>query len=152
MSLSSAKSTNPTIVLVPGCWHTAAHYKESLDLLQNAGYPTKNVHLPSLNSSDAPHQTVTADIDCVRETILPLIDQGENVILLMHSYGGCPGAAAAKGLSQAERPGLGAVIGLIFFAGYLVQAGHSVVQTAAEPIPWLIDEVSEPTFFFCFRK
>jgi hypothetical protein len=144
--MSSFAKPKPTIVLVPGCWHIPAHYQELIDLLQNAGHPIEFANLPSLNPIDAPRQTVTADIDAVRQKILSQVNQGNDVILLSHSYGGCAGGAAAKGLSPAERPDSGAVIGLVWFAGYLVQENHSVVQTAAEPLPWVTDEASEHPF------
>jgi dienelactone hydrolase len=144
--MSSSTKPKPAIVLVPGCWHVPAHYQELIEILQNAGYPTELVNLPSLNPTDGFAHTITADIDAVREKLLSQVDQGKDVILLNHSYGGCPGGAAAKGLSPAERPGSGAVIGLVYFAGYLVQENHSVVQTAAEQYPWLTDEVSDLPF------
>lgn len=141
-SSSAAKSAQPAIVLVPGCWHVPAHYQELIDLLQHAGHSVDVVDLPSLNPSNASKQTVEADIAAVREKLLAQVDQGKDVILLSHSYGGCPGGAAAKGLSKAERPDSGAVVGLVWFAAYLVQDTHSVVQTCGEPLPWLTDEAS----------
>lgn len=146
--MSSSTNPKPAIVLAPGCWHVPAHYQELVDLLQKAGYSTEIASLPSLNPTDGLQQTIEADIDAVRQKLLAQVDQGKDVILLSHSYGGCPGGAAAKGLSRAERqPGSGAVIGLVWFAGYLVQETHSVVQTAGEPLPWLTDEVSRPSLF-----
>ncbi|PYI00187.1 alpha/beta-hydrolase [Aspergillus ellipticus CBS 707.79] len=134
-------SPKPTIVFVPGAWHTPAHYEEMLDLLQNAGYPTKSINLPSVNATHPHRQTLAADVDAVRESLLKLVDQGKEVILLMHSYGGCPGGAAAKGLSRMERSRPGAVVGLLFLSAFLVQEGHSVVQTAGGKLnDWVIDQ------------
>lgn len=49
----------------------------------------------------------------------------------MHSYGGCPGGAAAKGLSKHERTSTGrtgGVIGLVFIAAVLTDEGDSLIS------------------------
>ncbi|PWY73011.1 alpha/beta-hydrolase [Aspergillus heteromorphus CBS 117.55] len=131
---------NPTIVFVPGAWHTPAPYKDMLELLQNAGYPIQSVSLPSVNGKYTERQTLAADVEAVRETLLRVVDQGKEVVLLMHSYGGCAGGAAAKGLSPVQRTGPGAVIGLVFLAAFLVQEGHSLVQTAGGKLDtWVVE-------------
>lgn len=96
--------SKPTIVLIPGAWHTPAHFELFLQQLHDAGYTTSSKQLPSVGSADPKNQSVTADMDFIPESLLlPELDQGKDVILIMHSYGGSPGSAAAKGLSKAER-------------------------------------------------
>ena len=54
--------------------------------------------------------------------------------LVMHSYGGCPGSAAAGGLSKAARTAAGkqgGIIGLIFMCGFIAHEG-----VFAEDIAW----------------
>ncbi|KAH6976165.1 Alpha/beta hydrolase fold-1 [Ilyonectria sp. MPI-CAGE-AT-0026] len=122
--------SKPTIVLIPGAWHTPAHFELFLQQLYDAGYPTSSRQLPSVGSADPKNQSVTADMDFIRENLLlPEIDQGKDVILIMHSYGGSPGGAAAKGLSKAERTASGrkgGIIGLIFMCAFLSNEGDSI--------------------------
>ncbi|KAH8705407.1 Alpha/beta hydrolase fold-1 [Talaromyces proteolyticus] len=140
----SSGNPKPTIALVTGAWHSPKHYHELLNLLNKAGFPTECVKLPSVNSQDPENQTLAADVDAIREKLLlPLIHQGREVVLLMHSYGGCVGGAAAKGLSRAElgSEATGAVIGLVFFAAFLVPEGNSVIQTAGGKLAtWIVDK------------
>ena len=71
--------------------------------------------------------------------ILPLLDrEKKNVILVMHSYGACPGSAAAKGLGVKERRAEGketAVIGQICFASILPKEGENVVDHMGGKLP-----------------
>lgn len=131
VSLVTAAS-NPTFVLVPGAWHSPVHYNFLISHLESAGFPTVAKRLPSVNSINPKAVSVTTDATFIRNQILiPLLDQGKNVVLVMHSYGGSPGAAAAKGLSKVERIAAdqpGGIIGLIFIAALLVPQGVSLKQ------------------------
>lgn len=131
----------PYIALVPGAWHSPIHYQELLDLFESAGYPTKSVQLPSVGSPDPKKESVTGDAAAIREKLLlPLIEDGKDVVLLMHSYGGCPGAAAATGLSKTEREeNGGGIIGLVFIAAFLAQEGDSLLSALGGKFdPWVI--------------
>ncbi|KAH6893378.1 Alpha/beta hydrolase fold-1 [Thelonectria olida] len=122
--------TKPTILFVPGAWHTPAHYQSFLQKLQDAGYSTSSKQLPSVGAAEPEKQTVAADAAFIRENLLlPDIEQGKDVILIMHSYGGCPGADAAKGLSKAERTAAGktgGIVGLIFMCAFVANEGDSL--------------------------
>ncbi|KAK7403069.1 hypothetical protein QQX98_011180 [Neonectria punicea] len=122
--------SKPTIVLVPGAWHTPKHYNLLLQRLRDAGYPTSSQQLTSVGSTDPKNQTVATDTNFIRESLLlPELDQGKDAILIMHSYGGCPGAAAAKGLSKTERAAAGqkgGIVGLIFMCAFLANEGDSL--------------------------
>lgn len=122
--------TKPTILLVPGAWHTPAHYQPFLQRLQNAGYPTTSKQLPSVGATEPNKQTIAADTAFIREELLlPEIEQGKDVVLIMHSYGGCPGAAAAKGFSKAERTTAGktgGIVGLVFMCAFVADEGDSL--------------------------
>ncbi|KAL0019851.1 hypothetical protein WJX79_008587 [Trebouxia sp. C0005] len=63
----------------------------------------------------------------------------------MHSYGGCPGAAAAQGLSAKDRAAdgkTGGIIGLIFIAAFLLHQGDCVFNgVGGKWEPWhCVDE------------
>lgn len=80
----------PTIALIPGAWLSVSSYARLLACLQDAGYSTAHVGLPSLNPEHSAQCSIEKDAEVVRNTLLkPLIEeQGQDVILLMHSYGG----------------------------------------------------------------
>ena len=57
-----------------------------------------------------------------------------DVVLVMHSYGGCAGSAGVAGLSKAARTAAGkqgGIIGLIFMCGFIAHEG-----VFAEYIAW----------------
>ncbi|KAJ5108877.1 alpha/beta-hydrolase [Penicillium angulare] len=122
-------TNKPTFVLVPGGSQNPAQYGYLLHLLQAAGYGATSALLPSL----APSDTVTAadDAEFIRSRmILPVLDIGkQDVILIMHSYSGMPGSAAALGLGKSDRAIEGkstSVIGQIFIASIVPRGGDGL--------------------------
>ncbi|OJD13862.1 hypothetical protein AJ78_05733 [Emergomyces pasteurianus Ep9510] len=130
----------PHIALISGAWHSPVHYQEMNNLLEKAGYPVSSIRLPSVGSSEPEKESVNGDAIAIREKLLlPLLDEGKDVVMLMHSYGGCPGSAAAKGLSKAERKTSGGVIGLIYIAAFLAREGDSLLSALGGKFdPWVI--------------
>ena len=119
-------ASRPVIVLVPGASQSPAHYAHLLHLLQSAGWPTLSCLLPSTGTyGDTTAQT---DTDFIRShMLLPVLDvEQHNIILLLHSYSGMPGSAAALGLGKAERTAQGkstAVLGQIFISAMIPKGG-----------------------------
>lgn len=148
MSIPPKNPGNPTIVLVPGAWHSPQHYFQLTDLLVGAGYDTISRRNPSCDSLTPNAESAAKDAAFIRhEVLMPLLDAGKNVILVMHSYGGLPGAAAAKGLSQTERTAAdrpGGIIGLIFISAVVAHEGQSLLSLlpGQKFDPWVIQEVS----------
>lgn len=135
-------SPKPTFVFVPGAWHSPSHFGHLISPLHEAGYPTVPVALPSVNPDEAKQIHLITDITFLREEILlPLLEDGKDVVLVMHSYGGCPGGAAAKGLSKSERRSegrQGGVIGLVFIAAFLAREGDSLLSALGGKLhPWI---------------
>jgi pimeloyl-ACP methyl ester carboxylesterase len=142
------KMSKPTIVLVPGAWHQPAHYSALIGMLESASYEVVTKRLPSVDSSTPTQQSVPNDATFIEKHLLcPLVDQGKDVLLLMHSYGGCPGADAAKGYSKKERTVAGkkgGIIGLVFMAAFLANEGDSLLSKLPnqEYDPWVVWNVS----------
>jgi hypothetical protein len=136
--------SKPTIVLVPGAWHQPAHYSALIGMLESASYEVVTEKLPSVDSSTPTQQSVPNDATFIEKHLLrPLVDQGKDILLLMHSYGGCPGADAAKGYSKKERTVAGkkgGIIGLVFMAAFLANEGDSLLSKLPnqEYDPWVV--------------
>lgn len=137
----------PTIVLVPGAWHSPVHYNLLFSQLKLSGYPIISGRLPSCSSPKPQIETVAGDADYIREALLlPQINAGKDVVLVMHSYGGCPGSAAAAGLNKAARRVAGkqgGILGLIFMCGFIAHEGESLLSTLPGDKfnPWVIEYV-----------
>ncbi|KAL8747124.1 MAG: hypothetical protein Q9190_000947 [Brigantiaea leucoxantha] len=126
-----ADTSKPTCVIVPGAWHPESAYLDVSTHLQDAGYPVVVARLPSLNPDNPSASTCAVDGDAVRDILLSLIDDGKDIFLLNHSYGGVPGGAAAHGLSKAEveRQGKkGGVLGLVYMSSFVVPENLSLLD------------------------
>lgn len=138
----------PTIVGCPGAWHTADFFDDLAHRFRTRGYNFVSQDAPGVldlaNSFDA---TADKDADSLRANLLvPLVESGHDVALLMHSYGGVYGAAAVHGLSKGERQAAGhqagGVVGLIFVSAVTSVAGKSTLDmmgTDKEHLPPWVD-------------
>lgn len=101
-------------------------------------------------------QSVAADATFIRQNILlPQINEGREVVLVAHSYGGSPGAEAAKGLSISEQRAAGrkgGIVGLIFICGFITRAGQTLrsMLPGGKLEPWVVDYVGPPHEGPCF--
>lgn len=76
----------PHIILIPGAWHTGACYELLEPLLQKAGHETTALDLASVGA-EPPLTSLDPEVEHVRSVIAPLIEQGRDLIIVMHSYG-----------------------------------------------------------------
>ncbi|KAH8653237.1 Alpha/beta hydrolase fold-1 [Tricladium varicosporioides] len=116
----------PTIVMVPGAWHTSKHFKIFSRSLEKLNFPSVSIQMPDLGSAHPNSITVTDDVNSIRSILLYLLSEGKEVILLSHSWGGGPAGTAVNGLSKVERQSRGekgGVVGLIFIAAFLARKG-----------------------------
>lgn len=103
--MSTLKSA---IVLIPGAWHVPEHFALLRQQLEARSYLVICQKLPSINCTNPKDHTAQTDADSIRETMLqPLLDEGKDVVVVKHSYGGQPGSAASCGLSKSERASKG---------------------------------------------
>ncbi|KAF2262721.1 alpha/beta-hydrolase [Lojkania enalia] len=121
-----------TVIICPGAWSTVQFFQPVMQAFEARGYPTVWAgpsgypeHDPSI---DPP---MNLDAKYLRERVLePLIAEGRDVVLFMHSYGGIYGPASVQGLSKKERAtkGLkGGVIALLYAAAFVARKGTSAI-------------------------
>ena len=129
--------SKPQIVIVPGAWQAPCMFDTFVTHLGALGYSTTVIKLPSVDPPQA-LTSIDEDILAVQQTLLPLIEAGKNVVLVMHSYGSIPGSEAVKGLAKAdrERDEDGGVISLVYMAGFLLKKGQTLLDAKAEPTLW----------------
>src|SRR5882757_7825887 len=95
--------TNPTLVIVHGASHTSEHFVPLANALQAAGFTNVcNLTLPSARSKPAV-TSFDPDVAHIRDTVTKCVDSGEDVAVIMHSYGGAPSCEAVRGLSKEDR-------------------------------------------------
>ena len=75
--------------LHPGAWHSPYHYSALIGLLEAYQYDVVTGRLPGVGSSNPKAQSVANDAAFIRNSLLnPLLNDGKDILLLMHSYGG----------------------------------------------------------------
>ena len=115
--------SKPTVVLMPGSCHTPHHFVDLIATLKQAGYPVSCTQLASVDSLDPHACHMSQDITAVQQQILqPLIDKGQDVLLVAHSIAGYAGGAAALGLSKTVGTAAGkrgGILGVVFIAAFL---------------------------------
>lgn len=136
------------IALIPGAWISLSFYQPFSAALASAGLPVHLVNYPSLHPSDPSAADCATDAAAIKENLRVLVEnEGKDVVLLMHSYAGIPGAAAATGLAKSRRSQQGksgGIVGLIFIGAFVVPEGLSCAGLQGGDLPaWiLLDKVS----------
>ena len=129
-----------TFVLVPGAWHGPEIYSPVMGKLNEHGYPTIALALPS-NGADPPHQSFDEDVKAIRNTLTRLVDtENKEVILVLHSYAGVPGAEATKDVGKEERhaKGLeGGVARLVFISAFKMSEGFAPPDEGGTMPEWM---------------
>jgi hypothetical protein len=137
--------TRETIVLVPGAWLTPAFYEPFLNAVSKAGHAVHCAEYPSLDPVDPTTADCKSDADAIAETLHCLIkDEGRDILLVLYSYAGMLGAAAARGLSKAERVKQGksgGVVRMVFIAAFIVPEWGLELHGGSLPDWVLLDKV-----------
>ncbi|CAG8974879.1 hypothetical protein HYALB_00000494 [Hymenoscyphus albidus] len=118
----------PTVILVHGAWHTPPNYQTYTDALKKQGFKVICPALPSCNNKSPPEESFE-DVALVRSAVQPIIEAGERVLMVMHSYGGAVGADAIEGLSFTERKAAGhpgGVVHLMYMCAYILPSGSTI--------------------------
>ncbi|KAJ5018155.1 hypothetical protein K4K57_006220 [Colletotrichum sp. SAR 10_99] len=119
------KMSKPTVILVHGAWHSPAHYREFLDILEKKGYP---------------------------ETIQKVADQGKEIIGIAHSYGGIIATETFAGFgvkARAAEGKAGGVKWLVYCCAFIMEGNETMYDIAPpELLLWQTVEGS----LICFTQ
>ena len=122
----------PTILLVPGAFTASSCYDLVLPYLQPHGCPVVVASLPSSNPETPEEHTAASDGRFLLvEHLLPLINEGREVVVFAHSFGATSLSGADQKLSKHQRSedGLpGGVLGLIYISFAMCTDGQSQLE------------------------
>ena len=146
--------TKPTFVFVPGAWHKPDIYSAVINSLNDHEYPTVGLPLPSAGAMP-PNMTFDEDVKAIRDTLTKLVDTEEkDVILVVHSYTGMPGAEAPQGLGKKDRQGKGlkgGVVRLVFIMAFAMSEGFQPTAGGQQMPEWMkVDMQVRSTSFGSF--
>jgi pimeloyl-ACP methyl ester carboxylesterase len=127
----------PTILFVPGAWHSTVHFVPVRSLLRAHGYATSCPSMPSYGG--AAECTRQDDVDVVKAELERLLAEGADVILAGHSYGGMVATEAALAeyskAARAEKALAGGVIHILYLSALVVQPGMTLFELRVEGAP-----------------
>ncbi|KAJ3481206.1 hypothetical protein NLG97_g7882 [Lecanicillium saksenae] len=88
-------------------------YDDVISHLKRSPYAALALHLPSVGYKTEVPGTMQADAAFIASEVQKYADQGKDVVLVAHSYGGLPATESTKGLAKAERQKQGKSSGLV---------------------------------------
>jgi pimeloyl-ACP methyl ester carboxylesterase len=141
-------TTKPAIVIVPGSFSHAALYASVVDKLKQAGFPTVEVaQYPSIGRRDPePAATMYDDAKFIHDFLEKVADQGNEIVVVAHSYGGVPTSEGLKNLSKAQRQldgRKGGVMKVLYVAALTPRLGESLGSLmSSEPASYVNMAVS----------
>lgn len=147
-SKMTTPNLKPTVLFVHGAWHTNEAFGAVQTLLSKAGYGIKNLQLASSTPNGPYDADIADDIAVIQNALTDILstNRDSEIIVVMHSYGGIPGSAAAKGFwrKQREEEGKkGGIVHLVYLASLALPEGVSLkMASGGEPSPWTTVHVS----------
>ncbi|KAI1367926.1 Alpha/beta hydrolase fold-1 [Xylaria arbuscula] len=129
----------PYFLVVTGSFAPASLYDNLVEKVTASGYDIKVPHLATVGlgpgkGRDTPPATMYDDAALIAKEAEALADQGREIILIGHSYGGIPATESIKGLSVSERQKAGKKGGIVRLA-YKTAAVTTPGHSAAEGLP-----------------
>lgn len=130
----------PAIILVQGSFQLPEAYDKLASALRSRGFLVIQPRLPSLSDHESPDfakRDLSDDSRVIgNEAKRLVVDEGMNVMIVMHSYGGLVGSnAIPEDLSfqnRHQRGLTGGVVHLFYFAAFVLDQGRSVLGTFGE--------------------
>ncbi|KAI1036947.1 hypothetical protein LB505_011951 [Fusarium chuoi] len=131
----STNSEKPVIAIVQGAWHRASHYNGLVQSLTDKGFTVLQPdNVTAGSDKDIKGKTHLDDVEAIRQSLQPALDQGKRIVLVCHSYGGIPGSAAVEGYQVHEREAKGLSGGIshvIYIAAFALPVkGLSLLSAA----------------------
>ena len=116
-----------SIIFVTGHWHTSFHAQPLLKVLRDRDATAQAVQLASVGRKE-PRPEFKDDVSLIRDAVQAELDNGKDVLLVLHSYAGMPGAEATNQLIASGAldrvNGKGQLIRVLFIAAYVFPAGQ----------------------------
>lgn len=137
-----AETEKPVIVIVPASFSPLSLYTKVVEGLDREGYSAVLIQLPSVGTrASLPGATMTEDAEYIKNVTTELADRGENVVLVMHSYGGICGTESTKGVTDVERRQAqkkGGITGLLYISSPVPALGGSIATQMGGNMPGFI--------------
>lgn len=129
----------PIIVIIPGAFHKPSHYNDVMNPLRSLGHTVLSIPLVVCGDVDvSADATPYDDSKALHAHLLPLLDAGNEAVIVAHSYGSIVATIAIQGQTKAERATrnlTGGIIGAVWIAGFAFPARGRNLQGGEEETP-----------------
>ena len=105
-----------TVLIVPGGFTLPELYSDVITHVASEGYSVQALHLPSVGYKTNVPGTMQDDAAFIASEVSKHANDGKDVVLIAHSYGGLPATESTKGLSKVDRQRQGNSGGLVRLA------------------------------------
>lgn len=134
----------PTFVFSLGAWLTPVVFDTLRGRLDTLGYPSECPAHPSIGA-EPPSLTLEDDVASLRRVLTTLADEGKDIVLVAHSYGGVVASTASEGLVKhvrAESGKPGGIVKVVYLAAFALDKGQSLLgMLGGVYLPWMKIEV-----------
>ncbi|MCJ1476325.1 hypothetical protein MMC13_004991 [Lambiella insularis] len=131
--------SKPLILLIPGSFALPEFYDLVVNAVMARGYEMRGLHLPTVGLKTGPRggtpPTMYDDAAFIAKETEKLADEGKDVILIAHSYGGAPTTQSTYGLSKAERRKHGkdgGIVKIAYMTAVVPAVGMSTASVMAD--------------------
>ncbi|MCJ1282914.1 hypothetical protein MMC26_002240 [Xylographa opegraphella] len=131
-----------SIIIVPSSFALPELYDSVVNAVAAKGYEIQALHLPTVGLKTGPKDgapaTMYEDAEFIAKEVDKLADEGKDVILIAHSYGGIPATECIKGLGKEERQKngkKGGVVALAYMTALVPAVGVSAMGVLASVPP-----------------
>ncbi|KAI1171684.1 Alpha/beta hydrolase fold-1 [Nemania sp. FL0916] len=131
-------SRKPIIFFSPGGYHSPWVFDNVSAALKERGFEATATSLVSVGAPDA-NIGLQDDVDHVRPQLVKLIDEGKEIILVGHSYGGLVVTNVAEGLGVKQRAAqgkTGGILMIIYMAALVLPAGTNISANYSPEAGW----------------
>ncbi|KAI0545785.1 Alpha/beta hydrolase fold-1 [Xylaria curta] len=131
--MAEPPASRPVIILIPGAWHLPNVWDKVKSQLEVAGYEVYTPRLPTVVGAEPVNYSWRVDVAIVHDIVIPLFNEGRQVVIVGHSYGGIVATVSVKDQSIADRQsrglrgGFSAVVYICAFP--MVRRGDSLLST-----------------------
>lgn len=102
-----------TIIWIPGLMHGPVFFDPIKTTLATKGVSSIAVDMPNYGQERAAIAAEYDDVKAARATVERVVEQGVDVVLVSHSYGGIVAAQAVRGFTKTERVAAGKPGGIV---------------------------------------
>ncbi|KAI1122061.1 Alpha/beta hydrolase fold-1 [Nemania abortiva] len=142
-------ASKPVIILIHGAWHLPDAWHKVKFRLEAAGYEVYAPKLSTVAESEPLNFSWRVDAAVIHDLAIPLFNQGRQVVLVGHSYGGIVATASVEGQTVADRQsrGLrGGFAAVVFVCAFSIpQQGLSLLSMIGGRSPEWIEATGAST-------